>query len=157
MNDGWGSSTKSRTKNRRHSIPPSWRYSPNGRSHHHRVGTNPLTHYRGEDGGCPEYAELEGGRVRLSPGRNAETRPPRSHPFCFHDTLVNVWKAGHVSQQWKDEAINVLHKNTDRSDCNNHRGISIVVFHLLYFTCCISPVVFHLLYFTCCPCRQGTV
>ena len=43
----------------------------------------------------------------------------------FHNLLVNVWRTGDVPQQWKDATVKVLHKNKDRSDCNNYRGISL--------------------------------
>ena len=44
----------------------------------------------------------------------------------FHNLLVNVWRTGEVPQQCKDATIKVLHKQKDRSDCNNYRGISLV-------------------------------
>ena len=44
----------------------------------------------------------------------------------FHNLLVSVWRTGDVPQQWKDATIKVLHKKKDRSDCNNHRGISLL-------------------------------
>ena len=44
----------------------------------------------------------------------------------FHDIIVAVWRGGGVSQQWKDATIKVLHKKKDRTECGNHRGISLV-------------------------------
>ena len=44
----------------------------------------------------------------------------------FHAILVRVWRGEEISQEWKDATINVLHKKSDRSDCNNFRGISLV-------------------------------
>ena len=44
----------------------------------------------------------------------------------FHDIIVAVWRGGGVPQQWKDATIKVLHKNKDRTECGNYRGISLV-------------------------------
>ena len=46
----------------------------------------------------------------------------------FHAILVRVWRGEEIPQEWKDATIKVLHKKSDRSDCNNFRGISLV-FH----------------------------
>ena len=46
----------------------------------------------------------------------------------FHNLLVDLWRTGDVPQQWKDATTKVLHKKKDRSDCNNHRGISCFPF-----------------------------
>ena len=37
-----------------------------------------------------------------------------------------MWRGGGVPQQWKDATIKVLHKKKDRTECGNHRGISLV-------------------------------
>ena len=47
----------------------------------------------------------------------------------FHNLLVNVWSTGEVAQQWKDATIKVLHKEKDRSDCNNFLGISVCLLY----------------------------
>ena len=44
----------------------------------------------------------------------------------FHAILVEVWTGGQVPQQWKDATIKVLYKKSDRSNCNNYRGISLL-------------------------------
>ena len=44
----------------------------------------------------------------------------------FHAILVRVWRGEEIPQEWKDAVIKVLHKKSDRSDCNNFRGISLV-------------------------------
>ena len=44
----------------------------------------------------------------------------------FHAILVEVWNGGGVPQQWKDATIKVLYKKSDRSNCNNYRGVSLL-------------------------------
>ena len=44
----------------------------------------------------------------------------------FHAILVRVWRGGKIPQEWKDATIKVLYKKSDRSDCNNFQGISLV-------------------------------
>ena len=44
----------------------------------------------------------------------------------FHAILGRVWRGEEIPQEWKDATIKVLHKKSDRSDCNNFRGISLV-------------------------------
>ena len=44
----------------------------------------------------------------------------------FHAILVEVWNGGDVLQQWKDATIKMLYKKSDRSNCNNYRGISLL-------------------------------
>ena len=44
----------------------------------------------------------------------------------FHDIIVAVWRGGGLPQQWKDATIKVLHKEKDRTECGNYRGISLV-------------------------------
>ena len=44
----------------------------------------------------------------------------------FHAILVRVRRGEEIPQEGKDATIKVLHKKSDRSDCNNFRGISLV-------------------------------
>ena len=44
----------------------------------------------------------------------------------FHAILVEVWNGGEVPQQWKGATIKVLYKKSDRSNCNNYRGVSLL-------------------------------
>ena len=44
----------------------------------------------------------------------------------FHAIFVEVWNGGEVLQQWKDATIKVLNKKSDRPNCNNYRGISLL-------------------------------
>ena len=44
----------------------------------------------------------------------------------FHRMLKRVWHQREVPQRWQDAVIKVLHKNKDRTECCNYRGISLV-------------------------------
>ena len=44
----------------------------------------------------------------------------------FHAIFVRVWRGEEIPQEWKYATIKVLPKKSDRSDCNNFRGISLV-------------------------------
>ena len=37
-----------------------------------------------------------------------------------------MWNGGEVPQQWKDATIQVIYKTSDRPNCNNYRGISLL-------------------------------
>ena len=43
----------------------------------------------------------------------------------FQVILVEVWNGGEVPQKWKDATIMAFYKKSDRSNCNNYRGISL--------------------------------
>ena len=51
----------------------------------------------------------------------------------FHAILVRVWRGEEIPQEWKDATIKVLLKKSNRSDCNNFRGISLVSQSAKYF------------------------
>ena len=40
--------------------------------------------------------------------------------------IILIWRQGKVPQQWKDAVITVLHKKSDKTECGNYRGISLV-------------------------------
>ena len=42
------------------------------------------------------------------------------------DIVVRIWRGGEVPHQWKVAIIMVLHKEKDRTECGNYRGISLV-------------------------------
>ena len=45
----------------------------------------------------------------------------------LHDILIKCWRKGEVPQDMRDAKIITLYKNKGaRSDCNNHRGISLL-------------------------------
>jgi hypothetical protein len=42
--------------------------------------------------------------------------------------LINsVWNKEELPDQWKESIIVPIHKNGDKTDCNNYRGISLVL------------------------------
>ena len=44
----------------------------------------------------------------------------------LHRLTTLIWHQGKTPQQWKDAVITVLHKNGDKMECGNYRGISLV-------------------------------
>ena len=46
--------------------------------------------------------------------------------LAFYDIIGAVWMTGEVPQDWKDATIKVLHKQKDRTECSNYRGLSLV-------------------------------
>ena len=45
----------------------------------------------------------------------------------IHRLIVRCWEEGRMPQDFKDAKIVTIYKNKgDRSDCNNHRGISLL-------------------------------
>ena len=44
----------------------------------------------------------------------------------FHRVIKPVWHQRKEPQRWRDAMIKVLHKNKDRIECGNYRGISLV-------------------------------
>ena len=46
--------------------------------------------------------------------------------LAFHGIIVAVRIAREVPQEWKDATIKVLHKEKDRTECGNSRGLSLV-------------------------------
>ena len=46
--------------------------------------------------------------------------------LAFHDIIVAVWMTGKVPQGWKYATIKVLHKEKNRTECSNYRGLSLV-------------------------------
>ena len=44
----------------------------------------------------------------------------------FHQVIIRVWREEKVPQMWRDVVIKVLHKNKDRTECGDYRGIYLV-------------------------------
>ena len=87
----------------------------------------------------PTYAETQKTVRAMANGKapGADSLPvellklddPTREPLVlkhFHAILVRVRRGEEIPQEWKDATIKVLHKKSDRSDCNNFRGISLV-------------------------------
>ena len=70
--------------------------------------------------------------ARKAPGKDgisAELIKAAKGPLAPHllDLLQQCWREGEVPQDMRDSVIVTLYKNKgDRSDCNNHRGISLM-------------------------------
>ena len=46
----------------------------------------------------------------------------------FHRVIKLVWHQREVPQRWRDAVIKCLHKNKNRTECGNYRGISLVAY-----------------------------
>ena len=44
----------------------------------------------------------------------------------LHRLTILIWRQGKVPQQWKYAGITVLHKKSDKTECGNYHGISLV-------------------------------
>ena len=44
----------------------------------------------------------------------------------LHRLTILIWREGKVPQHWKEAAITVLHKEGDKTECGNYRGISLM-------------------------------
>ena len=60
----------------------------------------------------------------------------------IYEILVAVWRRGRVPQQWKDTTIKVLHKQKDRAECGNYRGISLGNYHGMSLVAHTGKVLF---------------
>jgi hypothetical protein len=46
--------------------------------------------------------------------------------FAIHKFINSVWNKEELSDQWKKSIIVPVHKEGDKTDCNNYRGISLL-------------------------------
>jgi hypothetical protein len=44
----------------------------------------------------------------------------------IHKLICFVWNKEELPQQWKQSIIIPIHKNGDKTDCNNYRGVSLL-------------------------------
>jgi hypothetical protein len=45
----------------------------------------------------------------------------------IHKLINSVWNKEELPNQWKESIIVPIHKKGDKTDCNNYRGISLVL------------------------------
>jgi len=58
----------------------------------------------------------------------AELIKARGRTICFeiHKLIISIWKKEKLPEEWKESIIIPIHKNGDKTDCNNYRGISLL-------------------------------
>jgi hypothetical protein len=44
----------------------------------------------------------------------------------IHKLINSVWNNEELPDQWKESIIVPVHKKSDKTDCNNYRGISLL-------------------------------
>jgi hypothetical protein len=44
----------------------------------------------------------------------------------IHTFICSIWNKEKLPQQWKESIIVPIHKNNDKTDCTNYRGISLL-------------------------------
>ena len=69
--------------------------------------------------------------VEKSPGIDqipAELIKAGSRTICLeiHKLIISIWKKEKLPEKWKESIIVPIHKNGDKTDCNNYRGISLL-------------------------------
>jgi hypothetical protein len=44
----------------------------------------------------------------------------------IHKLIKLIWNKEELPHQWKEQVVILLHKNGDKTDCSNNRGISLL-------------------------------
>ena len=47
--------------------------------------------------------------------------------YQIHKLIVSIWNKQELSEEWKESIIVPIHKKGDKRDCNNYRGISLLL------------------------------
>ena len=50
----------------------------------------------------------------------------RTIPSAIHKLIISIWNKEELPEEWKKSIIVPIHKNGDKTDCNNYRGISLL-------------------------------
>jgi hypothetical protein len=66
-----------------------------------------------------------------------------------HDLICSIWNKEELPQQWKESIILPMHKNGDKTDCDNYQGISLlstaykILSNILLarLTACVSEII----------------
>jgi len=43
-----------------------------------------------------------------------------------HEVINSIWNKEEMPEEWKESIILPIFKNGDKTDCSNHRGISLL-------------------------------
>jgi len=50
----------------------------------------------------------------------------RTIRFEIHKFIISIWNKEELPEEWKDSVIVPVYKKGDKTDCSNHRGISLL-------------------------------
>ena len=45
----------------------------------------------------------------------------------IHKLIISIWEKAKLPEEWKESIIVPIHKKGDKTDCNNYRGISLLL------------------------------